>query len=107
MKIKNIKNICYCTDDQHYNCILDELGPVYPGQTFPVNLIFKLHKYYSEPPVIVKNIQGLNRASKSHSMADEIQLFQNVFTKMDISIQYKYNKNGKNCELYLQGSAKV
>ena len=38
-------------------------------------------------------------------MAGEIQLFQNTCTKIDLNIQY--NKNGKSCELYLQGSAVV
>jgi len=34
---QNVQNICYCTDDQHYNCTLDELGPVYPGQTYTLS----------------------------------------------------------------------
>ena len=29
----NPSSICYCINDQHYNCSSDELGPVYPGQT--------------------------------------------------------------------------
>ena len=32
------KTICYCPRDGHYNCTVDLLGPVYPGQTFEVDL---------------------------------------------------------------------
>ena len=35
--------ICYCTDDQHHNCSIDELRPVYPGQTYGFKIIGIMH----------------------------------------------------------------
>ena len=32
------KQICYCPHDEDYNCTVDLLGPVYPGQTLQVEL---------------------------------------------------------------------
>ena len=103
---ERVKNICYCTDDQHYNCTIDELGPVYPGQTHALNLIFKLHSkfnYNVEFPVIVRSIEGPNRACKSYGMKAEIQLFQNTCTKIDYNARYSKNENS--CELYFHGTA--
>ena len=30
--------VCYCQRSSHYNCSVNELGPIYPGQTLTVNL---------------------------------------------------------------------
>ena len=35
--LEEINTICYCTDDHHFNCTKDELGPVY---LYPLKLIF-------------------------------------------------------------------
>ena len=102
---KNTRNtkeryICYCTDDQHYNCTIDELGPVYLGQTYTINLIVSNGV---EGVVMASIDSGPNRACKSHSIKNHFQLFCNACTEIDYNIQY--DKNGKSCELYLQGTA--
>jgi len=30
--------VCYCPSSSHYNCSIDQLGPVYPGDNLTVNL---------------------------------------------------------------------
>ena len=30
--------ICYCPPSLHYNCSVDQLGPVYPGENLTVDL---------------------------------------------------------------------
>ena len=37
---KDIKQLCYCTNDTHYDCSIDELGPIYPGQTLSTKFAF-------------------------------------------------------------------
>ena len=32
---------CFCMNDQHYNCSIDEVGPVYPGQTFSLGILVR------------------------------------------------------------------
>ena len=46
------KKICYCPHDGEYNCTVDLLGPVYPGQMLQVDLCMpqadKKHSIYTE-----------------------------------------------------------
>ena len=38
------KSICICQNDSHYNCRIDQLGPIYPGEI----LLLKLYKRSSD-----------------------------------------------------------
>ena len=33
LQIRSTKNICYCSDENNFDCFKDELDPIYPGQT--------------------------------------------------------------------------
>ena len=50
------KHICYCPHDSEYNCTVDLLGPVYPGQMLQVDLCMpqtdKRHSIYTETHAI-------------------------------------------------------
>ena len=50
------KHICYCPHDGEYNCTVDLLGPVYPGQMLQVDLCMpqadKSHRIYTETHAI-------------------------------------------------------
>lgn len=48
--LKETKFICYCTNDTHQDCSIDELGPVYPGQTLSVRFTFQIAYF------IIKNV---------------------------------------------------
>ena len=98
--MENINTICYCTDDQNYNCTVDEIGSVYPGQTYTLNFIVS-NTVKVESAVIVSIDGGPNRACKSHNIVERIQLFRNNCTKINYNVHY--NKNGKTCEIYLSG----
>ena len=37
--VSNRKRVCYCTDNYLYNCYVDEINSVYPGQTVHLHLI--------------------------------------------------------------------
>ena len=94
----NIPNdICYCTDDQHPNCSIDELGPVYPGQTFNLNLMVN-KKHYSSMNMVI--LFTYHRACKTHSILDQTLLFANTCTKIPYDFLYKA---GDSCNLYLLG----
>jgi len=55
----------------------------------------------TETAVTVKIIEGPNRACKSSSIKTDFQLFKTC-TKVNYNIQY--DKHGKSCELYFQGT---
>ena len=38
-EIKHHDSICYCSSDEEYNCSVDVLGPVFPGQKLQVGLL--------------------------------------------------------------------
>ena len=100
--IEIVETICYCTDDQHYNCTVDELGPVYPGQTYTLNLIIS-NTLTLESLAVVSIDDRPSRACNNRNMKYDFKLFQNACTTVDYNILY--DNIGKSCELYLQGTA--
>ena len=52
------KDICYCPHDEDYNCTLDLLGPVYPGQVFKIDLCI--------PQAVRSQVICVNTAHSSH-----------------------------------------
>ena len=102
LKMSMPNDFCYCTDDQHYNCSIDELEPVYPGQTYRLNLIVKSDSDNMGAVIIIDD--NHNRACKSHSIREEIHLFSNVCSKIEYNILYK---DGNSCHIYLNGMLKT
>ena len=98
IKVNIPKIFCYCTDDQHYNCSIDELGPVYPGQMLSLNLFANDD---SNQEVLILVYTHLYRACKSHSVNNQIVIISKTCTK----IQYKsiLYMNGDGCNIYLNG----
>ena len=94
---------CYCTDDQHYNCSIDELGPVYPGQTYMLSILVKLNDDNNDL-VRVHVDNDLKRACRSHSIKNHmISLVPDTCTKIEFkSILYK---DGHSCKIFLGGTA--
>ena len=37
---KEIKQLCHCVNDTHFDCSINELGPLYPGQTLSTKFAF-------------------------------------------------------------------
>ena len=97
--IANVPNdFCYCTDDQHYNCSIDELGPVYPGQTISLNLIVKSNKYNTGAGLIIDSTR--NRACNSRNTNERLYVHPNICSKIQYNILYK---DGNSCHIYLNG----
>ena len=92
--------VCYCTDDQHFNCSIDELGPVYPGQTLVIRLLFNGSTSLSGAHMRI--IDHFDRACNSHSIKSLFLLFPNTCTEIRYNI---LNKNGGSCNVYFKGQS--
>ncbi|XP_065893254.1 uncharacterized protein [Dysidea avara] len=93
---RNPNVFCYCTDDQHYNCSIYELGPFHPGQTFSLNIFVDNHNNME-----VNINKEFNRACKSHNINKRILLISETCTKIEYkSILYM---DGNSCNIYLDG----
>ena len=67
--------ICFCKNHQQYNCSIDELGPVYPGQNYELNLgITKA----LPSDVFIKIDDRPTTACKSFNDMVDIHLFPNI-----------------------------
>ena len=93
--------ICYCTDHQHYNCTVDVMGPVYPGQNYMLN--FTVAKALKSD-VFIKIDDRPVTACKSHDDITDIHLFPNTCHTITYNIQHK---NAKDCEIYIRGIRKT
>ena len=95
-------DFCYCSDDQHYNCSIDELGPVYPGQTYTLRFILSSKQYRVSAKMLIDHTY--NRACKTKYIKDRAVLFTNTCTKIPFTI---FHKAGDSCNVYLWGSIKT
>ena len=93
--------ICYCTDHQHYNCTVDVVGPVYPGQNYMLN--FTVTETLKSD-VFIKIDDHPVTACKSQDDIIDIHLFPNTCHTVTYNIQHK---NAKDCEIYVLGIIKT
>ena len=93
--------ICYCKNHQHYNCTIDELGPVYPGQSYVFNLA--VNKFLKSD-IFIKIDDRPTTACKSQNDMVDIHLLSNTCYSITYNIQ---SKNAKDCEIYLHGTIKI
>ena len=93
--ITDRKNICYCCKDDQYDCYVDKINPVYPGQTIHLNLLNTLR---SNGPITVHT--GLPTSCRVGKNYELVQLIYNNCTML----QYTIHQSKKWCELFLSYS---
>jgi len=55
---KEIKQLCHCVNDTHFDCSIDELGPLYPGQTLSTKFAFVWNNFQRYVNEGAYHIQG-------------------------------------------------
>jgi len=99
-KPHKLNNACYCTDNQHYNCSIDEVGPVYPGQTFSLGILVIDDNRKDIVKIRVDKLKS-SRACKGHNIKDYMLLVPGTCIKIEYkSILYK---EGNSCNVFLSG----
>ena len=93
--------ICFCKNFQQYDCSIDELGPVYPGQSYVLNLAV-IKALISD--VFIKIDDRPTTACKSFNDMVEFHLFPNTCYPITYNIQRKI---AKDCEIYIHGTIKT
>ena len=91
------KSICLCTNKSS-SCYLEEMGPIYPGQTLSFNLISTV---FITNAVFIKILNDPYITCKSNK-SSIIQLDSRNCTKIDYLIKHP---NGRWCELSLQAES--
>ena len=93
------KTLCYCANESHYDCLIDELGAAYPGQTLTVPLYARLNFFFNADVFVAKGPNKTYNTSCTVFKASEtIQLIGKGCTNMKYSIVFPTDKW---CELYL------
>ena len=97
MIVNNISNrMCLCRDAMNFDCSVDKLQPIYPGQKYSLRLIDK-----AMPPVLDFKIDESPFTScKTQTEFKRYNIFQNCCTTVELSIQFK---NRRSCELFIRG----
>ena len=93
--ITDRKDICYCSKNDQYDCYVDEINSVYPGQTIHLTLINTLE---FNGPITVHT--GLPTSCRIGKNSELVQLIHNNCTKLQFTIDY----STKWCELFLSYS---
>jgi len=96
--LKDNKTICLCPDEQYYNCLVDELPPVYPGQTLHIHLALKFH---AEPKALVTvelNHHNLPGTTCKVNGAEIQQIVNNTCSRVHYTIHFGH---GNWCEIFL------
>ena len=69
------KRICYCPHDGDYNCTIDLLGPVYPGQVLQVDLCMpQANKDY----IITVETHAVNLPKSACKLAHQTEFINNI-----------------------------
>ena len=92
--VSNRKQICYCTDSYLYNCYLDEIKSVYPGQTVHLHLISTV----SDVMYVKLSVKNTIPTSCWVTKGSEIE--QRVYNNCT-SVHFTIRHYAKWCELYL------
>ena len=95
------KHICHCSQSEKVNCSIDELGPVYPGQTLQTNLCSVCNDDVST--VLYAEVNNINLPSSSCKIVHHSQLINligNHSNTVEYTIASSTSDNDK-CELFL------
>ena len=98
LTMQHKKDICLCTNNLS-SCYLEEMGPIYPGQTLSFYLISTV---LFTKAVFIEIFSDPYIACKSNKSSGIIQLDSRNCTKIDYLIKHP---NGRWCELSLQAEA--
>ena len=103
-EIKHHNSICYCSSDEEYNCSIDVLGPVFPGQKLQVGLL-TLHTESSAFSDSIMHVEThapflLNSACRLIHQSELINLVNGHCNAYNFTISIASNLL-KECELFL------
>jgi len=93
--------LCYCDITGKHDCQINNLGPIYPGQTVTVGLKYNRNdKLVKLHPVSVEMYQSHLPSShcKVASVSETFSFLQNICTQINFTI---LSSNDKQCELFL------
>ena len=95
------KQICYCPHDEDYNCTVDLLGPVYPGQKLQVELcIPQAESDHSEDHILYVETYSTSLPSSACKIAHQSELVSNIgiYSK---KFNFTIISKSELCELFL------
>ena len=92
------KSLCYCSHRDEVNCLVDELGPIYPGQTMNIKLAYPTGHHFTLLHVDVYDTIMPATACKVSFLQDANQLVRQTCTELNFTIA-QTNDHYKWCEL--------
>ena len=98
LSMTHSKDICYCFEDDIYDCYVDEIRSVYPGQMVYLNLINTFGYEYDFISVTART--GLPTSCRIGKNSELVQLIHKNCTKLQFTIQ----GTKEWCELFLSYS---
>ena len=93
------KRICYCPHDQNYNCTIDLLGPIYPGQKLQVELCMPLTESNVSYNLYVKT-HSSSLPNSTCKVAHQTELFNSIGNYAKI-FNFTIISESESCELFL------
>ena len=96
--IEDENQICLCKDEHSFNCMIDELPPVFPGQKYSLKLAVKNTTITAGVDVN----EQLFTSCKSKTKLVSIFLFSENCTSLDFTFVFQSRKS---CELFVEGAA--
>ena len=95
------RHVCYCSQSKQVDCNIDELGPVYPGQTLRTSLCNMCNDDVST--VLYAEVNNINLPSLSCKIVHQSQLI-NLIGNHSNTVEYTIASSNDKCELFLTAS---
>ena len=92
------KSLCYCSNRDEVDCLVDELGPIYPGQTMNIKLAYPTGHHFTLLYVDVYDIVMPVTACKMSLLQDANQFVGQSCTELNFTIA-QTNDHYRWCEL--------
>ena len=97
--VSNRKRVCYCTDNYLYNCYVDEINSVYPGQTVHLHLISTV----KDVMYVTLSVNTTIETSMSCWVTKGSEIEQRVYNNCTL-VYYTIRQYKNWCELFLSYS---
>ena len=94
----NHKEVCYCPHDGEYNCTVDQLGPVYPGQLLQVDLCIP---QADDSYIIIVETHAVNLPSSACQLAHQTEFINNLKNSSKTINLTIISHAYETCELFL------
>ena len=102
MMLQETKKLCYCTNGIDYNCSIDVLGPVFPGQTLSIKLAYRWSARRADNKSFPISVVSQNISNHECAVLQSKEAIQKVESRQCTTVNFTIlSSHDYVCELFI------